>query len=161
MHRSINSEIKQGQKKQQCILKICQLSWCHGKPASSNILLQVSRFINFFCRFCRPPLFVQLKVPYKHRRIAKYRIKHHSIWFRNFFPKLQFNQQKQLVLVITCLGGHFGINCPSAFLKILKCFFRNNYFGSQPFLTRCYFAKIFVHLSVIIAVCYFSMFINW
>ena len=26
----------------------------------------------------------------------------------------------QLVLVITCLGGRFGINCPSAFLKILK-----------------------------------------
>ena len=24
----------------------------------------------------------------------------------------------QLVLVITCLGGQFGINCPSAFLKI-------------------------------------------
>ena len=26
----------------------------------------------------------------------------------------------QLVLVITCLGGRFAINCPSAFLKILK-----------------------------------------
>ena len=26
----------------------------------------------------------------------------------------------QLVLVITCLGGLFGINCPRAFLKILK-----------------------------------------
>ena len=25
----------------------------------------------------------------------------------------------KLVLVITCLGGQFGINCPSAFLKIL------------------------------------------
>ena len=25
-----------------------------------------------------------------------------------------------LVLVITCLGSRFGINCPSAFLKILK-----------------------------------------
>ena len=28
-------------------------------------------------------------------------------------------QPRQLVLVITCLGGRFGINCPSAFLKIL------------------------------------------
>ena len=26
----------------------------------------------------------------------------------------------ELVLNITCLGGQFGINCPSAFLKILK-----------------------------------------
>ena len=26
----------------------------------------------------------------------------------------------ELVLVITYLGGRFGINCPSAFLKILK-----------------------------------------
>ena len=26
----------------------------------------------------------------------------------------------ELVLVITCLEGQFGINCPSAFLKILK-----------------------------------------
>ena len=25
-----------------------------------------------------------------------------------------------LVLVIICLGGQFGINCPSAFLKVLK-----------------------------------------
>ena len=25
-----------------------------------------------------------------------------------------------LVLVVTCLGGRFEINCPSAFLKILK-----------------------------------------
>ena len=27
---------------------------------------------------------------------------------------------KSIVLVITCLGGQFGINCPSTFLKILK-----------------------------------------
>ena len=26
----------------------------------------------------------------------------------------------QLVLVLTCLRGRFGINCPCAFLKILK-----------------------------------------
>ena len=26
----------------------------------------------------------------------------------------------KLVLVITCLGGQFGIDCPSAFLKIFK-----------------------------------------
>ena len=25
-----------------------------------------------------------------------------------------------IVLVMACLGGRFGINCPSAFLKILK-----------------------------------------
>ena len=38
-----------------------------------------------------------------------------------------------------------------------KCFFRNNYFWSQPFLMSCYFTRIFVHLSVIAAVCYFSV----
>ena len=32
---------------------------------------------------------------------------------------------------------------------------RNNYFGSQPFL---YFTKIFVHLSVIAAACYISIY---
>ena len=31
-------------------------------------------------------------------------------------------------------------------------------FGSQPFLKSCYFTKIFVHLSVITAVCYFSVY---
>ena len=36
-------------------------------------------------------------------------------------------------------------------------FFRNNYFGSQPFLTSCYFTRIFVHLPVIVAICYFSV----
>ena len=36
-------------------------------------------------------------------------------------------------------------------------FFRNNYFRSQPFLTSCYFPRIFVHLPVIVAVCYFSV----
>ena len=35
--------------------------------------------------------------------------------------------------------------------------FRNNYFGSQPFLMSCYFTRIFVHLPVIVAVCYFSV----
>ena len=33
----------------------------------------------------------------------------------------------QLVLIITCLEGRFGINCPSAFLKMLKIF--KNYAG--------------------------------
>ena len=32
---------------------------------------------------------------------------------------------------------------------------RNSYFGSQPFLMSCYFTRIFVHLPVIAAVCYF------
>ena len=52
-----------------------------------------------------------------------------SIKFR--FPRIIFLDYKlsnnhtgqssgQLVLVITCLGGLFGINYPSAFLKILK-----------------------------------------
>ena len=36
-------------------------------------------------------------------------------------------------------------------------FFKNNYFGSQSFLMSCYFTRIFVHLSVIVAVCYFSI----
>ena len=41
--------------------------------------------------------------------------------------------------------------------------FRNNYFGSQPFLMSCYFTKIIVHSSVIAVVCYFSVFklIGW
>ena len=44
-----------------------------------------------------------------------------------------------------------------------KKIFRNNYFGSQPFLMSCYFTKIFVHLPVIAAVCYFSVYklIGW
>ena len=39
-----------------------------------------------------------------------------------------------------------------------KTFFRNNYFGSHPFLMSCYFNKIFVHLPVIAAVYYFSVY---
>ena len=44
-----------------------------------------------------------------------------------------------------------------------KTFFRRNYFGSHPFLMSCYFTKIFVHLPVIAAVCYFSVYklIGW
>ena len=38
-----------------------------------------------------------------------------------------------------------------------EIFFRSNYFGSQPFLISCYFTRIFVHLPVIVAVCYFSV----
>ena len=38
-----------------------------------------------------------------------------------------------------------------------EIFFRNNYFGSQPFLMGCYFTRIFVHLPVIVAVCYFNV----
>ena len=36
-------------------------------------------------------------------------------------------------------------------------FFRNNYFESQPFLMSCYFTRIFVHLPVNVAVCYFNV----
>ena len=36
-------------------------------------------------------------------------------------------------------------------------FFRKNYFGSQSFVMSCCFSKIFVHLLVIVAVCYFVM----
>ena len=36
-------------------------------------------------------------------------------------------------------------------------YFRNNYFGWQPFLMRCHFTNIFVHLSVIAAVSYFNV----
>ena len=35
--------------------------------------------------------------------------------------------------------------------------FLDNYFGSQPFLMRCYFTRIFVHLPVIVAARYFSV----
>ena len=44
-----------------------------------------------------------------------------------------------------------------------KYFFRNNYFGSHPFLMSFNFTEIFVHLSVIAAVCYFSVYklIGW
>ena len=37
-------------------------------------------------------------------------------------------------------------------------FFKNNYFGSQPFLISCSFSKIFVHVPLITAVCYFSIY---
>ena len=45
-------------------------------------------------------------------------------------------------------------------LNTRKHVFMNNYLGSQSFL---YFAKIFVHLSVIVAVCFFSIYklIGW
>ena len=33
---------------------------------------------------------------------------------------LNFMENIKLVLAIKCLGGKFGINCASAFLKILK-----------------------------------------
>ena len=36
--------------------------------------------------------------------------------------------------------------------------FRNNCFGSQPFLLSCYYTKTFVHLSVIVAIFYFSVY---
>ena len=36
--------------------------------------------------------------------------------------------------------------------------FRNNYFGSQPFLMSCYFTKIFVYLPLTAAVRYFSIY---
>ena len=44
-----------------------------------------------------------------------------------------------------------------------KNVFRNNYFGSQPFLLSCYFTMIFVNLSVIAAVRYFSIYklVGW
>ena len=41
--------------------------------------------------------------------------------------------------------------------KRKSCSFRNNYFGSQPFLMSCYFTTIFINLSLIAAVCYFSV----
>ena len=44
-------------------------------------------------------------------------------WLKVVSKKLLQNTTtkiKQSVLVITCLGGRFRINCPSAFLKILK-----------------------------------------
>ena len=39
----------------------------------------------------------------------------------------------------------------------------NSYFGSQPFLMSCYLTRIFVHLSVITALCYCSIYklIGW
>ena len=33
---------------------------------------------------------------------------------------LKLIKKSEFVLVITCLGGRFGINCPSVFLKIFK-----------------------------------------
>ena len=44
-----------------------------------------------------------------------------------------------------------------------KKIFKNNYFGSQPFIISCYFTAIFVHFSVIAPVCYFRVYkwIGW
>ena len=44
-----------------------------------------------------------------------------------------------------------------------KNVFRNNYFESQPFPMSYYFTRIFVHLSVIAAACYFNVYklIGW
>ena len=43
-------------------------------------------------------------------------------WNQNFAMVTTWNLKHfiEFVLVITCLAGQFGINCPSAFLKILK-----------------------------------------
>ena len=49
------------------------------------------------------------------------------------------------------------IACLLACMDARKIFFRNNFFGSQPFLKTCNFTNIFVHLPVIVAVCYFSV----
>ena len=38
-----------------------------------------------------------------------------------------------------------------------EIFFKNNYFEWQPFLMSYHFTKIFVHLPVIAAACYFSV----
>ena len=38
-----------------------------------------------------------------------------------------------------------------------EIFFRNNYFKSQPFFMSYYFTRIFVHLPVIVGVCYFNV----
>ena len=44
-----------------------------------------------------------------------------------------------------------------------KHFFKSNYFGPHPFLMNFYFTKVFVHLPVIAAVRYFSVYklIRW
>ena len=44
-----------------------------------------------------------------------------------------------------------------------KGYFRNNYYGPQAFLISRYFTMILVHLSLIAAVCYFSVYklIGW
>ena len=39
-----------------------------------------------------------------------------------------------------------------------KWFFRNNYFGSQPFLMGCYLTKVFVQLPAIPVACYFNVY---
>ena len=71
---------------------------------------------------------------------------------RNGWPQLLlWNKETQ----------HPGINCCPQFNTITsreKMFFKNNYFGPQPFLMSCYFSKIFVHVSLITAVCYFSIY---
>ena len=72
---------------------------------------------------------------------------------------------------------HWGMNGRSYVCKIkihctlkktvpceqFQTFFRNNYFGPHPFLMNFFFTKIFVHLPVIAAVYYFSVYelIGW
>ena len=60
---------------------------------------------------------------------------------------------------------HWWMNSHSYFCEIKKhctlkktVFFRSNYFGPHPFLMNFYFTKIFVHLLVIAAARYFSVY---
>ena len=69
---------------------------------------------------------------------------------RNGWPQLLLSNKETL---------HPEKNCSLRLNAVTfkEIFFRSNYFGSQPFLISCYFTRIFVHLPVIVAVCYFSV----
>ena len=44
----------------------------------------------------------------------------HQLWGKRYSSIRPTNDNYNTVLVITCLGGRFRINCPNVFLKILK-----------------------------------------
>ena len=50
--------------------------------------------------------------------------------------------ENQFVLVITCLGGRFGINYMSAFLKIFKLPEQNDYIFKFSKIKRVIYLKI-------------------
>ena len=75
---------------------------------------------------------------------------------KNPYPLM--NGWPQLLLYIKkhcTLKKHCSLKLNAVTFK--KIFIRNKYLGSQPFLMSCYFTGIFIHLPVIVAVCYFDL----
>ena len=61
------------------------------------------------------------------------------------YQKYYYHGWKVLVLVITCLGGRFGINYPNAYLKILKT---TGYWLITPNQTNKHFVLKLIYFNI-------------